>query len=526
MFGWVVRHRNPTTALVAVCAAALLLTACGSGTDPATSVGSDGEPVSGGVARVIQVREPLSLDPAILANNWVGQGLLGNALYGTLMIDDPHTLELEYRMAEDFATSDGGATFLLTLRPDLMFTDGTPLDAEAVKANWDRILDPSLGSGSLTLASQIASTEVVDDATLKVILVAPNPKFGNSITSSALNWIASPTALNKGTDAFNADPVGAGPFTLTEWTRQDRMKLERNPDYWDAPRPYLDSLELRAVSDANQRVNMMVSGGADLASESSWAALAKADQAGLVTDAVPVGGGQYLVMNTRRAPFDDPRAREAVSAAVNLDDINTAVFEGHGEVPDTLFPESSPFHADIPLRQNDPERAQQLFDELAAEGKPVEFTFTATSLVEIKSVAESLQAQLAAYDNVDVQVEVLDIAGYMPRTAARDFDMIIWAADSPEPDTTLWNAFHSTSSGNHTGISDPELDAALDAGRTGTSGEDRVAAYRTVQERLAELEPGIWYIRSAPSVISGQNLHGVQMYALGSALPEGMWLTP
>lgn len=209
------------------------------------------------------------------------------------------------------------------------------------------------------------------------------------------------------------------------------MKLERNPDYWDAPRPYLDSLELRAVSDANQRVNMMVSGGADLASESSWAALAKADQAGLVTDAVPVGGGQYLVMNTRRAPFDDPRAREAVSAAVNLDDINTAVFEGHGEVPDTLFPESSPFHADIPLRQDDPERAQQLFDELAAEGKPVEFTFTATSLVEIRSVAESLQAQLAAYDNVDVQVEVLDIAGYMPRTAARDFDMIIWPRTVP-----------------------------------------------------------------------------------------------
>ncbi len=299
------------------------------------------------------------------------------------------------------------------------------------------------------------------------------------------------------------------------------MKLERNPDYWDAPRPYLDSLELRAVSDANQRVNMMVSGGADLASESSWAALAKADQAGLVTDAVPVGGGQYLVMNTRRAPFDDPRAREAVSAAVNLDDINTAVFEGHGEVPDTLFPESSPFHADIPLRQDDPERAQQLFDELAAEGKPVEFTFTATSLVEIRSVAESLQAQLAAYDNVDVQVEVLDIAGYMPRTAARDFDMIIWAADSPEPDTTLWNAFHSTSSGNHTGISDPELDAALDAGRTGTSGEERVAAYRTVQERLAELEPGIWYIRSAPSVISSQNLHACRFTRSDLHCPTG-----
>ncbi len=206
MFGWVAQQRNPVTALVAVCAAALLLTACGSGTDSATSAGSDGEPVPGGVARVIQVREPLSLDPAILANNWVGQGLLGNALYGTLMIDDPHTLALEYRMAEDFATSDGGATFLLTLRPDLVFTDGTPLDADAVKVNWDRILDPSRGSGSLTLASQIASTEVVDDATLKVILVAPNPKFGNSITSSALNWIASPTALDKGTDASTQIP--------------------------------------------------------------------------------------------------------------------------------------------------------------------------------------------------------------------------------------------------------------------------------------------------------------------------------
>jgi len=520
------RWRRSLAGLVVACSTLLVVSACASSanSDPGSG-GPVGDPVSGGIARAIQVREPVGLDPAQLANNWVGQGLLGNALYGTLMIDNPDTFEIDYALATDFTTPDGGSTFVLTLRPELTFSDGTPLNAEAVKFNWDRLRDTATASSSLPQASQIAATEVVDETTLKATMAVPNPMFPFSVTSSALNWIASPTALQKGRDAFNSEPVGAGPFVLTQWARQDTIELERNPGYWDAPRPYLDGITLRTVSDAQQRINLLTTGGADLGSESSWSALSRAEQAGLVADVVRIGGGQYLAMNHRTAPFDDPRARKAVASALQLDGINTAVFEGQGEVPETLFPESSPFYADIPLTQHDPAEAQRLFDELADEGKPVEFTFTATSLVEIKSVAETVQAQLSSFDNVDVKVEILDFAAYMPRIAARDFGMTVWAADSQEPDSALWNAFHSRSSGNVTGVADPELDRALDEGRAGGTTQERSTSYTVVQERLAELNPGVWYIRAAPSVVRNSDIHGIRMYALGSLIPDQIWLT-
>ncbi len=521
------RRRSLTSTLAAMCVAALALTACGGGTTttaaaPGTPVG---DPVSGGTLQAIQIREPVSLDPVALPNVWTNSGLLGNALYGTLMTNDVDTLEIEYSMATDFSTDDGGRTFVLKLRPGLTFTDGTPLDAAAVAYNWDRLRDPANGSESIRQAAQIAGTEVIDAETLKVTMVAPSPVFASSLVLSGLNWIASPTALAKGRQAFDENPVGAGPFTLTEWARQDVLELTRNPDYWDAPRPYLDGITLRPVPDANQRLNALTSGSADLASESSWSNLSKAESAGLSTSVVPLGGGQYLAMNTRRSPFDDARARRAVSLALDLDAINTAVFEGTGTVPRTLFPENSPFFEDIALSNSDDAEAQRLFDELAADGTPVKFTFLAYSLVEIKTVAEVVQAQLAAFDNVEIAVEIMDFTAAQARVAARDFDMTIAAAVVQDPDSSLWTSFHARSQGNPTGIDDPELNDALDAGRVGTTVEERKAAYDVAQQRLVDLAPGVFYIQSAPSVVSGPDVHGVRMYGMGSAMLDGVWMS-
>ena len=190
-----------------------------------------------------------------------------------------------------------------------------------------------------------------------------------------------------------------------------------------------------------------------------------------------------------------------MASALQLDGIDSAVFEGNGEVPSTLFPESSPFFADIALQEHDPDEAQRLFDELAAEGKPVEFTFLATSLVEIRTVAETVQAQLGAFDNVDVKVEVLDYAAFMPRYAAREFDATIWSANVQEPHTTLWHQFHSASSGNVAGIADAELDAALNMDEhetVGVIGDDEpdieVGGVSMVAEKSSVME----YLKNPP----------------------------
>ncbi|MFD6896429.1 ABC transporter substrate-binding protein [Rhodococcus sp. NPDC060086] len=473
---------------------------------------------------ILQAAEPPSLDPASMSNVFAFHPALGNALYGTLMINDTETFEIEYKMATDFSTSDGGITYNLALRPGLMFTDGTPLDAAAVKFNWDRLRDPTLGSTSTRQAVQVADTEVIDATNLKVTMVAPNPHFAESLVAGALNWIASPTALQKGRQAFDENPVGAGPFTLVSWTRQSAIELEKNPDYWDAPRPYLDRLTIKGVHDTNQRINAMTTGAADLSLESTMANINKAGETGLQTETLPTGGGQMIGMNERRAPFDDVRARRAVRLALDLDALNTIVYNDEGEVPETFFPEESPFYSDMAFQASDPDEAQRLFDELAAEGKPVRFSFASFPTTDSRVLAEGVQAQLSTYDNVEVEVDMLDAATATTRLTTGDFDMIITATIVQDPDFALWTALHSQSTGNFTGTSDPELDAALDAGRVSESFEDRKAAYDTVQERLIEVVPGIWYIRAIPSVMYGTDVHGVELYTLGSPLPEELWI--
>ncbi|PXW24544.1 UNVERIFIED_CONTAM: peptide/nickel transport system substrate-binding protein [Williamsia faeni] len=517
---------SPRTLVLAIGSIAMLvfLVACGGASSPIGGSSEDvGDPVLGGTVRVLQTSEPRSLDPASLSNTYAHQPTLGNALYGTLMIDDINTFDIIYKMATDFSSTDGGTTFTLSLQPGLTFTDGTPLDAAAVKFNWDRLKNRDLGSTSIRQATQIATSEVVDPTNLRVTLVGPNPHFAQALVASALNWIASPTALNKGPAAFDEDPVGAGPFTLDKWTRQDSIELTKNAGYWDAPKPYLDHLTIKTVADSSQRINAIVTKAADIASERNMANVVKAEGAGFQSEIVPTGGGTFMGMNQRRAPFNDVRARRAVQLAVNTDDLNTIVYNGENMVPQSLFAEGSPFYTDIKLQERNEEEAQRLFNELAAEGKPVSFTFVTYPTTENKTLAEGLQAQLAAYDNVEVKIEALDAAGATARAGQRDFDMITTGAIIQDPDFPLWMAFHSQSTGNFVGMNDSELDTALDTGRIAKSDQERKSAYDVVQERLVEDVPGIWYSRAVPSVIYGPDIHGVELYTLGSPLPEEIW---
>lgn len=522
-------HRRTPKLLAALATTTFLVFAAGCGSESSATSGitaeDEGQPVSGGSATILQIAEPQSLDPAKLSNTWAHMAALGNALYGTLMINDLEDFGIEYKMATDFTSTDGGATFTLELRPDLTFTDGTPLDAAAVKYNWDRLKDPMTGSTSIRQAAQVASTEVLDDTTLKVTLAAPNPYFAQGLVASSLNWIASPAALERGTSSFDEDPVGAGPFELDSWTRHGNIELVENPGYWDAPKPYLDRITIRTAHEATQRMNAMSTGAADLTSESSANNLSVAESQGLRTEVAPTGGGQIIAMNHRRAPFDDIRARKAVQLALNTDDLNLMVYNGDGVIPTSLFAEESPYYTGATFSGMDRAEAQKLFDELADEGKPVSFTFMSYPSSESKMLAEAVQAQLSAYDNVEVEVEMHDITNAQARTANRDFDMSITSAIIQDPDYALWPAFHSESPGNFMGVSDPRLDEALDLGRSSQSEEERVAAYTRVQELLDELSVGVWYTKATPAVIYGDGLHGVQLYTLGSPLVEELWVS-
>jgi len=512
----------------AVTAAALLvLTACG-GSSPAVEgeagTGPIGEPVAGGTGRIIQASEPRGLDPAVIANSWANSPIVGNALYGQLMIDDPETGEIEYRIAKDFSTDDGGKTFILTLRDDVEFSDGTPLTANDVKATWEHAKDPATASVDFPQATTIDKLTVIDDTTLKVELVTQIPKFANSILQTGLNWIASAESIKGGSAVMDTKPVGAGPYTLEKWARQDVITLVRNENYYDAPLPYLDRLEVRTAVDPEQRFNTLASNGADVSLESSWLNLDKAKTAGLQVKTLDFGGGSVLTLNNTRPPFDDVRARKALAAAIDLGQIDDAVNQGTGKIPTTLFGKTSPFYQDIPLITKDAGEAQRLLDELAAEGKPLSFTlsvFPGSGAV----LGNSIQTQLSAFKNVKVEVKTIDLATYGTTMATKDYDVITNSITfGAEPEPRFWAGLHGTSGGNFSGVNDPQLNAALDKARTSLDMADRKAAYDAVEKRLVEITPVIFFSGSALGVMANTNVGGLQQYGLGSVLPETLWI--
>ncbi|WP_026239144.1 ABC transporter substrate-binding protein [Parafrankia discariae] len=515
-------------ATAAVGAVALILGACGGGGDGdsatgTAATGATGTPVAGGRARILMLADTSSMDPAKLGNAYAATAVVGNALYGTLMIDDDKG-QVVHKMAESFTTGDDGATFELRLRPGLVFSDGSPLDAAAVKFNWERLKDPANASSYRGEAALVASTEAVDARTLKISMVEPVPNFAEVVLSTGMNWIASPAALQRGAQVFEQNPVGAGPFKLEHWTRQADIELVKNPRYWDAPRPYLDSLTIRAAVESRQRYNTLLTGGADVAVESDWVNLHKAAEADLPSISKPVNGGIFMALNLRRAPFDDIRARQAVAAALDLQALNLAVYEGDGQPAETLFDDTSPFYSPTPLRRADRAKAQRLFDELAAEGKPVTFTFTSFPSSESRAIAENVQAQLSGFKNVKVQVKVVQLADYGRMNATHDFDTFITSAFFRDPEPKLYTAFYGGRPTNVAGVDDAALNEALSAGRTSSAEPDRKAAYDTVQRRLTELTPGIFLQRVALSAVSGKNVGGLAQYGLGSLLPEELWM--
>jgi peptide/nickel transport system substrate-binding protein len=498
------------------------LAACSS-SDPSTTTPAvnGGDPVAGGTAHIVQMSEPTSLDPTAMRNIASSHSVVGNALYGELVVDDDQG-DLTYKLAESMTSDDDGTTWILKLRDGLEFSDGSPLTAKDVQENWERHLDAELASAYSETVQFIESYEP-EGQTLSLTLTEPIANFPRAVLWSSLNWIAKPESLAAGRQTFDEEPIGAGPFAMTSWTRGGQMRLERNDLYFDSPRPYLDALVLSANPDEGQRFATVSTGAADALISSNPAQLARGEDQGLVATRSTLSGGIAMDFNARAAPFDDPRAREAVVRAVDVEAINQAAYEGKGEVPTTLFAESSPFYSDIPLTAFDKEGAQALFDELADEGMPVTFTITAYQTTESRRVSESVQAQLNTYDHVDVELEVLDFPAAAAKLSQRTFQMISSGLRLADPEPELYFRLHSTSGSNATGVSDPELDEALEVARRSSDMEVRKDAYKIVMERLDEVNPQLFYLRGGQSIASKEGLEGISLYGNVSPSVDGLW---
>ena len=467
-----------------------------------------GEPESGGTFRFSTGALPEAFDPVKLEPSAVSGGGLGEyfALFGALVVEDRSSENnVEMVLAESVESSDGGLTWLLSLRPDIRFTDGTPFDAEAVKFNWDRIADPANASPSFAEVEEIASYEVVDPLTLEVTLESPNAQW-ERVLAGGLSYIGSPTALRELGEQFATNPVGAGPFVFVSQTAGVTITFERNEDYYDAPRPYVDQLVMNAVRDEQQRFDSLRAGEADAILNIRVQDVPVATDAGLQVLTLPQVQGTGVQLNTQLAPTDDVRVRRAILLAVDLKPINDAAYGGI-DPPTSLF--TDPAFGDPSVRYPEPdlEAAQELIDQYVAENGEVKIDYTyAAGTGPHTIIAELIQAQVQQLDGVTINLNAMDFATYVNLRETGQLQMSPSFIPGAWPDPALWVLFHSTGRRNGSGYSNPDMDRALERARATTGTEEQVAAYADVQRILLDdvpyfpLRTGFYYLMAHSGV--------------------------
>lgn len=417
-----------------------------------------------------------SMDPVRLGFGRTGEDR-GMMVYDSLFALDADGA-LVPRLALSIESEDA-IVWTMKLREGVKFTDGTPFDANAVIFNVNRQLDPNNRFTGLATIEGITAMEAVDDLTVEFSLAAPSGSFPIAFASLS-GFMGSPTAIEADPEGFASSPVGAGPFMVEEWVRDDHMTLVRNPDFWEPGRPYLDGITLQIVPDPPTRQRAFEAGQLDIAAVEEILSASPA-----VIEAVRGASGAAMVVpNHSREPGSDIRVREALNLAFDPAATNQALLHGAWEAEDLVCPPFSPesaicvdYAADFDL-----DRARELVAEYVADGGSPDVTFT--TVVGLAST-EYIQQVLQSI-GFNVTIRAVPGAEVLPIMNGGDFQLA-WSGNSSfaSPFPRIFQFYYSGAR-NVPKHDIPELDDALLRARDELTEEGRNAAWREVQEILAE----------------------------------------
>ncbi|NLT30937.1 MAG: ABC transporter substrate-binding protein, partial [Propionibacterium sp.] len=286
------------------------------------------EPTEGGQLNFATYSEARSLDPVKTINTGSSGGIEMAAIYDVLLRHNDETLEYEPWLAESFETEDD-QTYVLTLREGVTFSDGTPLDAEAVVWSINRYVE---GNGGQTAVWQVsvASTEATGPLEVTFTLHRPWSGFGY-LLATAPGMIVAESSDGEG-EEFS--PIGAGPFTLEKYAPQEELILTRRDDYWNGT-PHLESLRFFQMTDESGRFDTLKSGQTDMGYFREAKIVTEAVESGFAGFMEVSSLGRLILMNHREGSNTaDVRIRKAMAHAIDPNFMGERVDDGKG-IPTT-----------------------------------------------------------------------------------------------------------------------------------------------------------------------------------------------
>ena len=451
------------------------------------------------------VSDRVTLDPALMASFF--ELSVQYNLHEPLVHVTPD-LKIEPGLAS--VETPDALTYRFVLKPNLTFHDGTPIDAAAVKANFDRMLDPATASPRRSELSPIDQVEVTGALTFTIKLKsAYTPLL--QVLSSRAGRMVSPTALKRLGPDFATKAVGAGPYKVVSWTKNSELVLERFAGYWRGPVP-IERVVFRPIADETVRLTNLRSGTVQLVDAVPAQTVGTLSrEAGITLKQASGLGFNAFSFNTTKAPFNNIRVRQAFTSAIDKQAILRAVYFGTGSVAYGAIPPSMGWVHDAnfaPYKMN-VEAARKLLAE-AGVATPVPVTITVTNSPAQVRTAEVLQAQ-ANQAGFKVDIKQIDATSLITVLRQKDFDLCMspWSGRT-DPDGNMYNYFTKTGPNNFMGYQSDKVTDLLEKARGTPQQADRAKLYREAEAQLAADAPILFLTFPATLQASTKSLSWLQ----------------
>lgn len=437
----------------------------------------------GGILKVALTADPISFDPH-LTGNLQGRGTT-QAIHDTLFgIDDQGNLAP--MLVESWQQPDN-KTYILRLRSGVKFHDGTKFDADAVVYNINRIRNPDIGSIRGGEIKALDKIEAVDERTVKMTLKYPFAAFLFPFTDVS-GCMGSPTAFERyGKEKSALNPVGTGPFKFASYSQDTQTMLERNDDYWDTGKPYLDGLILRPIPTGSTRLIELQTGGVHLAEGLPLQNIVTLRTQSDIVVSERVGfRWEYIGFNAKpEFPGSNAKFRQAFQWAIDREALLHAAYFGTGAIGYSGILPGHPFHdPNYKPFTYDKDMAKKLLDESGIGSAEI----TAFLRPEpVKQRAAQLVQAMAADVGVKINLEQLDYASHRAklRSGQLPMDMHGWWGYRPDPDQYLSVLLGSDGSyAKRHGYNSAEMDDLFYKQRTEIDQGKRRELFRRITELM------------------------------------------
>lgn len=454
-------------------------------------------------------------------------------IFEKLLVYGESDTSVQPALAEEWEVSDDNLTYTFKLRKGVKFHDGTDFNADAVVYNFERWMNGDadkypyytmFGGFKGDEGHVIKEVKAIDEHTVQFVLIRPQAPFLKNLAMSPFG-IASPTALEKDGDNFRQHPVGTGPFKFVEWKQNDRIVLEKNPDYWMEGYPKLNKVIYRVIPENTARLNALANGEIDIMD-----GLNNSDEASVLSNpnlqvierpSMNVG---YIGFTVNRPPFDNKLVRQALSHAIDKQSIIDSFYGGKAQPAKNPMPPSiEGYNDDIQDYPYDLEKAKALLAEAGfANGFEMDLWAMPVArpyMPEAMKVAEVIQDSFSKI-GVKANIQTVDWATYLDKATKGEFDayMLGWTGDNGDPDNFIYTLLDKDSIGsnNNSHYSNDELHAILIEAQTETDQAKRNELYKRAQEIIKEDAPWVPLVHSTPLLAAVKDLQNYKPHPTNS----------